>query len=324
MHNTRVRILRLLADGSLHSGSDIGRRLGITRAAVSKGVRALAARGLAVAALPGRGYRLEAPVTPLDRRRITRLTGSPATRIEILEQVDSTNAYLLERALAVSDPSGLVCIAEVQPRGRGRRARSWIATPFQNLMMSMAWRFSRGPDVAAGLSVAAGVVVARALEDYGVDGIGLKWPNDVLWKERKLAGLLVDVHGEASGPCTVVLGVGVNCRIASAEASRIGESWVDLCTITGATPDRNRLAALLLRHLQHMFAEFAVSGLTGFTAEWSRRHVYNHRPVTVAGDDARFEGMIEGIDATGALRLRMAHGETRVFHSGEVSLRPAP
>lgn len=321
---TRAGILRLLADGGLHSGADIGRRLGITRAAVSKGVRALSARGLAVEALPGRGYRLETPIVPLDRQRILRLLGSAVgrPRIEICERVDSTNGYLLQRALAVPDPCGMVCIAEVQPRGRGRRGRSWVATPFQNLMMSIAWRLSRGPDAVAGFSVAAGVAVARALEDYGIPAVGLKWPNDVVWRERKLAGLLLDVHGEASGPCTIVLGVGVNCHIAAGDGKRIDQPWVDLRTISGATPDRNRLAALLLRRLQEMFDRFVVSGLAGFADDWIQRHVYQDRPVTVSRDEARFEGTVEGIDASGALRLRTVHGETRLFHSGEVCLRP--
>ncbi len=322
--STRAQILRLLADGGLHSGAAIGRRLGITRAAVSKGVRALRARGLVVEAVRGQGYRLETPVVPLDQRRIMDLLGAagPRPRIEILEQVNSTNSYLLQRALAVADPTGMVCIAEAQPHGRGRRGRSWVATPFQNLMLSLAWRSSRGPDTVAGLGIAAGVAVTRALENYGVTGVGLKWPNDIVWKERKLAGLLIDVHGEASGPCTVVLGIGVNCRIAPTDAKRIGQPWTDLYTITGTTPDRNRLAALLLRQLQDMFAQFAASGLTAFTAEWSRRHVYHHRPVTITREDARFEGTVEGIDVTGALRLRTAQGETQIFHSGEVSLRP--
>lgn len=319
-----MRILQRLADGALHSGADLGRRLGITRAAVSKSIRGLRADGLRLEVLPGRGYRLEQALTPLAPARIASgLRGlAPPVRIEVLERVDSTNAHLLARVLGPEDPSARVCLAEVQRRGRGRRGTAWVTTPYENLMLSMAWRFAAGPALMSGLSLAAGVAVVRALEAYGIAGAGIKWPNDILWGERKVAGLLADVYGEASGPCTVVLGVGINCRIAPAEAARIDQPWIDLYSIAGRTVDRNRLAAHLIRELHRMFKAFAAAGLAPFRADWERRHLYARRPVRLAREGALFEGTVEGIDDSGALRVRGAGGLIRTFHSGEMSLRP--
>lgn len=322
--NTRLEILRLLADGKLHSGADMGRKLGVSRAAVNKAVRGLIANGLVVHGVAGLGYRLEAATTPLDRRRILQLlekSETPVRRLEIVERVDSTNSRLLERALVDADPSGMVCLTEVQSLGRGRRGKSWAATPYANLAMSMAWRFTVGPAMVAGLSLAAGVAVARALEVFGVSDIGLKWPNDIFRAERKLAGLLVDVHGEASGPCTVVLGVGVNCHIDAASARGIDQPWIDLFTITGATTDRNRLAAVTIQQLYDMFTTFSASGLATYQAEWNHRHLYANRPVRISRDRATFEGTVDGVDEHGALRLRGTDGRIQLFHSGEVSLR---
>lgn len=322
--STRLRILQLLADGALHSGADLGRRLGISRAAVSKSIRTLCANGLRLEVLAGRGYRLEQALTPLAAGRVAAGLRdlAPPVRIEVLERVDSTNAHLLTQVLGPQDPSGRVCLAEVQQRGRGRRGTAWVTTPYENLMLSMAWRFAAGPSLMSGLSLAAGVAVARALEAYGIAGAGIKWPNDILWQERKLAGLLADVHGEASGPCTVVLGVGINCRIAPADAARIDQPWIDLQSITGRTVERNRLAVLLVRELHGMFTAFAAAGLAPFRADWEQRHLYARRPVRLARDGALFEGTVEGIDDSGALRVRGAGGETRAFYSGEMSLRP--
>jgi BirA family biotin operon repressor/biotin-[acetyl-CoA-carboxylase] ligase len=167
------------------------------------------------------------------------------------------------------------------------------------------------------------VAVVRALERYGVRGIGLKWPNDVLWEEKKLAGLLADVHGEAAGPCLVVLGVGINCHIAAPDARRIDQPWTDLRTITGESPDRNRLAALVLGELDAMFAAFAASGLAAFRRDWERHHYYTGRRVRLLAGESVVEGTVTGIDDAGALRVRDARGRERVFHSGEISLRPA-
>ncbi|HEX7044106.1 MAG TPA: biotin--[acetyl-CoA-carboxylase] ligase [Burkholderiales bacterium] len=329
--STRLEVLRALADGRLHSGADIGRRLGISRAAVSKAVKVLSANGLQVQALPGSGYRLEHPLVPLDRRRILQhlqAFGLNGRRVEVLETVGSTNRRLLAQAMQETDPSGMVCIAEVQPQGRGRQGRNWVSTAYENLMLSVAWRFAGGSAMMAGLSLAAGVAVARAVERYGVDAaaaaLGLKWPNDLLCRGRKLAGLLVEVHGEASGPCLVVLGVGVNCRIAPADARRIDQPWTDLRSLLGETIDRNRLAALLIAELHAMFVTFAASGLAPFRPDWEARHLYANHPVRVVRAGETYEGVVEGIDDSGALRLRGPAGDTHIFYSGEVSLRPAP
>lgn len=322
--STRAKLVRCLADGKLHSGTELGRVLHVSRAAVFKTVKALGELGIDIDAVAGRGYRLAAPLVPLDSKRIqTFLNGrGPSTRlIEILEQVDSTNRYLFEQLTLSADMCGRVCLAEAQTQGRGRHGRTWVATPYQNIMLSMAWHFSSGPAMVAGLGLAAGVAIVRALERYGARGVGLKWPNDLLWSERKLAGLLADVRGEATGPCVVVLGVGINCRVAPADAVRIDQPWVDLQRIVGETVDRNRVAALVIEELYHMFEVFAAQGLRAFLSDWERLHFYTGKPVSMHQGSERVNGVVEGVNDNGALLLRDTRGDTHTFYSGEVSLR---
>jgi BirA family biotin operon repressor/biotin-[acetyl-CoA-carboxylase] ligase len=322
---TRHAILRLLADGGFHSGTDMGRVLGITRAAVCKGIKGLDDTGLRIQRSAGRGYRLEAPLTLLDERALRKALRrhglSLRGRLHVLEETGSTNRHLLERAAGLK--SGDTCVAEAQPSGRGRRGRHWVATPYHNLMLSMAWRFQGGPGLAAGLSLAAGVAVVQALEAYGVDGVGLKWPNDILHGERKLAGLLADVQGEASGPSLVVLGVGINGYLSKSDAARIDQPWVDLAQLTGSTVDRNRLAALVIVQLHAMFERFAAHGFVAFRDAWEARHLHHGKAVHLVQGEHAYHGTVTGIDDNGALLVRDARGQRRAFHSGDVSLRRA-
>lgn len=322
---TRAEILRLLSDGSFHSGTDLGKKLGITRAAVCKNVHQLAQSGLEVHRVTGRGYKLDTPLTLLDRSRLLKFMGDAGSpirdRLHVLDEVDSTNRYLAEQVAADMNVNGATCVAESQSGGRGRRGRSWVTTPYSNLMLSMAWRFPVGPGLVSGLSLAAGVALLRALEEYGVAGAGLKWPNDVLWDNRKLAGLLVDVQGEATGPTLVILGIGINGYISPQDAARIDQPWIDLQGITGETTDRNRLAALVARHLLGMFQMFASKGFAPFRASWQERHLFHGRRVRLLQGEREFTGTAEGIDETGGLIIRHARSR-QVFHSGEVSLRP--
>jgi BirA family biotin operon repressor/biotin-[acetyl-CoA-carboxylase] ligase len=321
--STRSSILRRLADGGFHSGPELGEALGITRAAVHKGIHGLRASGLAIHCVPGRGYRLDAPLDLLSKDKIlTQLGGAAeamAERLHIAPEIDSTSTYLL--GLAPDRRHGAVCVAEVQSRGRGRRGREWVATPFRNIMLSMAWRLEAGPAAITGISLAAGVAVIRALQQAGIQGAGLKWPNDVVWNGRKLAGLLLDVQGEAAGPSQVVLGLGLNVKMDEAEAGRIEQPWVDMEEILGRSIDRNKLVATLFLELQAMFEGFAREGLAGCREDWLELHQYANRPVRVIQNDSVVEGKVEGIDDRGALVVRDASGQTHVFHSGDISLR---
>jgi BirA family biotin operon repressor/biotin-[acetyl-CoA-carboxylase] ligase len=322
---TRTEILKLLADGTFHSGTDMGQRLGISRAAICKGIHGLTQAGVDIHRISGRGYRLETPLELLDERRLRQLLADQNLalrgQLTLLEEIDSTNRYLLAQAATLT--SGATCLAEAQPAGRGRRGRSWVATPYANLALSMAWQFSGGPGLVSGLSLAAGVAVVRALEEYGVSEVALKWPNDILWQDRKLAGLLADVQGEAAGPCLVVLGVGVNGYLNARDGARIDQPWTDLTRITGQGVARNRLAALVILHLHRMFETFAAKGLPAFRAAWQERHRYQGQRVRLFQGSREFHGTVAGIDDHGALLIRDAQGATRAFHSGEISLRVA-
>ena len=320
--STRHALLRLLSDGHFHSGTDLGLALGVSRAAVCKTIKALGETGMAIHRVTGRGYRLEQAFAPLDRQHIlTELQGlapSTAIALEVLEETDSTSSHLLQGS---DDRGARVCLAEVQRQGRGRRGRRWVATPWHNILLSMAWRFEQGPAALAGLSLAAGVAALRALQDYGVSGVGLKWPNDLLWGERKLAGLLVDIRGEAAGPCSAIVGLGLNVYLDPRDAQAIDQPWVDLHTVLKLTIDRNRLAALLIHHFSKMFPRFEADGLAAFRAEWEAHHCYARQPVCLMLGDTQIEGVVQGIDNSGALLIRETNGEVRCFHSGEISLR---
>lgn len=322
--STRAEILKLLADGDFHSGTDLGRRLGISRAAVWKGIKTLCELGLDIHRVSGRGYKLAVPVAPLDATAIQAVLAEKAVRLPgtltLLEETDSTNRHFLKQAPTLA--SGSACFAEVQRQGRGRCGRSWQATPYRNIVMSFAWRFDAGPSLVAGLSLAAGLAVLRALADYGVPDLGLKWPNDVLARGRKLAGLLADVQGEAAGPCLVILGIGINTHLEPNEAERIDQPWIDTRALLEGPVDRNRLAGLLLAQLVRACEAYAHAGFAAVRDDWQRHHIYHQQPVQLVFADEVRPGIVDGVDDAGGLWLREPDGTRRLFHSGEISLRP--
>ena len=246
-------------------------------------------------------------------------------RVLYFESIGSTNDVAATLA-AAGDQEGTVVIADAQTAGRGRRGRVWTAVAGGSLTFSLGWRFEQGAGFVAGLSLAVGVAVVRALEAEGLAGVELKWPNDLVHRHLKVGGILVELNGDALGPSTVVVGVGLNIRLPQAVKRDIAQPVSDLAAVAGrgAAPiDRNRLLARLVAELAGSLSQYAAQGFVPFAAEWQRRHAYQGKPVKLLLPDGEsVKGTVAGVDPTGALVL--ADGPRRArFLAGEISLRRA-
>jgi len=324
---THLKVVRQLADGKLHSGEALAQALGISRAAVWKAVqKASEALDLEVRRVRGRGYCLVAPLELLDPERVLAAIPDQARHrikhLEVYEDIDSTNSHLM-RAADKGSPSGTLCLAERQSAGRGRRGRTWVSPFGANLYLSLLWRYPFGPAGLGGLSLAVGAAVASMLQAEGVSDVALKWPNDVLWQRRKLAGLLLEVVGEAEGPSLVVVGLGLNTHMDTNQAAAVDQPWVDLASIPGlAATSRNRLAAGLAEHLTGVMERYGTHGLGPFLAQWERFDLYRGERVEIRVGGQIYAGIHAGVTPQGGLRLEMGR-DVRTFEAGEVSLRPA-
>lgn len=322
--STNFQLLRHLADGRFHSGEALAEILGISRAAVWKQLKQLQQLpGVRFDAVRGRGYRLVTPLALFDEELLREHVGDNVRHlagIDLFPEIDSTNAYLMARP-APPVGRGHVCVAEHQTTGRGRRGRRWVSGFGQNLSMSLAWTFDMPMAALSGLSLAAGVAVAGALQKAGVCGHGLKWPNDLYLDNRKLAGILVEASGEANGPTRVVIGVGVNLVMDDATAGDIDQPWADLRGQLGDLPPRNRIAGLLVDELVSTCLRYDAEGLAPFLAEWQRHDLHLGREVMLSLGGQAVYGRYVGLAEDGALLLETASGR-RAFQGGEVSLRP--
>lgn len=316
-------LLQTIAEVPWTSGSALASHFGVTRAAIWKQVKALRALGVPITAKAGDGYRLTYPVDLLDGSRIAAGLAEHAGRscpVEVFWQIDSTNSELLRRVqTGVVNPGA--CFAELQTAGRGRRGRPWHTPLGGGLAFSLFHSFDSSMSALAGLSLAVGVGIVRALGDFGYAELGLKWPNDVQVNGRKLAGILIELGGDALGPCHAIVGVGLNLRLDDETLSMIDQPWIDLASITSVPlPDRNVLAARLLCRLLEVLTEFEKATFAAFEDEFAQYDILRDQSIRIIGGIDQREGTAIGVDRHGALRVCGANGEFSV-DSGEISVR---
>lgn len=324
---TAEKLLAILADGRFHSGEDLGASLQLSRSAVWKALQVLKGWGVELHAVRGRGYRLARPLDLLNAAEIEAEL-APANRqklvgLDVLPHVDSSNRKLRESGRR-SDGGTAVLLAEGQSAGRGRRGRTWVSPFAGNLYCSVMMPISASLEAIGGLSLAVGVALCQALETLGFHGIGLKWPNDVYWQGKKLAGVLIEIEGESGGPGRVIIGFGLNVTMTATAAADIDQPWTDLQQIARTQglvmPGRSRLAGVVLDELLEVMDLFDRHGFKGVVKAWQRLDVSRGRPVRVVTASATIEGEGLGVDDSGAFLLR-TDGEVVAFHSADVSLR---
>ena len=214
-------------------------------------------------------------------------------------------------------------LAERQTAGRGRRGRSWFSPFAGSLYLTVGWTYAQGLAVLEGLSLMVGLTLVQALEGRGVTGLSLKWPNDVLWQGKKLAGVLVDVQGDPMGETQVAVGIGLNVRL-SAGDDHIGQPWVDLHAIMAAMnislPSRNALAASVLNELIPALALLEQKGFSVYREQWQAHDAYNGLDVAAEVGGEWIVGKARGINAQGAYQIDTESGR-RIINGGDISLR---
>lgn len=237
--------------------------------------------------------------------------------VDVVACTGSTNSDLLEWR----DGQPRALFALEQTAGRGRRGRDWAARPGDSLTFSLGWRFALRADRLSGLSLAVGVALAEALSGLGVQGLALKWPNDLMRDAGhgagKLGGVLIELSSSAAHT-DAVIGVGLN--LAPPPAGRYTHVPVALFDATPPREDWLRIAAALLDALAAALTRFETQGFAAFADRWNALNVHAGLPVEVQGDLHTLSGTCLGVDHDGALRLDCGDRIERVL-AGDVSLR---
>lgn len=304
----------MLSCGEFVSGELLGAELGISRAAIGKQIKGIMSWGLDIYSVQGKGYRLSKPIQLLDKHTIEHLTSK---NVDLIPVIESTNQYLLDHTESIE--SGSVCIAEYQSNGRGRRGRQWVSPFGSNIYLSMYWRLEAGMAASMGLSLVVGVAIVEALESIGIHGIKLKWPNDLYYQDKKLAGILVEMNGQAGGAANLVIGMGMNIDMPEA-IEGIDQPWTSLSQVIDELPDRNLLAATLINTWNTTLENYEFEGMNGITERWNRLDNFIGRPARLIMGNREIQGTVRGINEQGGILLETENG-VESYIGGEISLR---
>lgn len=313
------KLLYLLSDGQFHSGSELGALLGISRTSVWKSLPVLQDFSIEVEVVKGKGYRILGGLDLLDKNKISSLLSSfvkSHLEIDLILSHASTNDYLVDQLKGRYLSGYHACLAEVQLSGRGRRGRTWISPFAKNIYLSLGFSIGGGVDQISGLSLVVGLAVAKALNALGIDGVGLKWPNDVMIDGKKIAGILLELSGEATTGWNVICGVGLNVGMTEKDGEVIDQPWVALNNYMPCS--RNTIAAKLVGQLISELEKFQKGTFSDFIKEWDGYDILRGKEIQVS--PGGLVGKAMGINSQGALLIKNSEKEC-IVSAGEVSVR---
>lgn len=317
-------ILRLFHEkkGGVVSGEETSIALGVSRTAVWKHINALRGLGYKIESLPSRGYRLLAAPDLIISEEIS--TGLRSKRIGInivcLGETGSTNedAYKLAEEGALE---GTVVFAESQFRGKGRLGRRWESPQGVNLYCSIILRPPIPPVRAFQMTFLSSVAVARAIISTTSLNPFIKWPNDLIINNRKVAGLLNEMSGETDKINFIILGIGVNINMSSPQFPEgLRHPASSLFLESGRPVKRTDFAKVLMEELDRLYDSYLSHGFAPVREEWLSLCNSVDREVMVAFHDQRIRGTAKGIDNEGALLVQLPEGKTERVLAGDVTV----
>jgi len=321
-----IKIVKLLSDGEFHAGSDIGLQLNISRTAIWKFIKQLQQYNIDIESVKGRGYRLNNPLILLDPKKIKRLLIAQTKRrvqIESFGSLPSTNSYLVKKSkeqTEVKRKELIICITEHQSEGKGRLHRKWFSPFASNIYFSCKKTVNKDISTLNGLSLVIGLAIIATLQQLGIDDLHVKWPNDILWKSNKLAGCLIEITAESHGCCDIVIGIGINVNMLSANNKLLDQPWISLEKILGQYQDRNKIISLLVENLLVYLDKFNQQGISPFIAEWQRNDYLMGKTIKVNNHGNIIIGTSLGINEKGHLVLKNRNHEVQSYSSGDTSI----
>lgn len=317
------QIIRLLNMGHFYTGTALGEKLKITRSAVWKYIKQLQTYGVEIITDKALGYSMPQPLILLDANTIKKNLeqNDLAVNIEIFNEIPSTSDYLKTKKITPNNNKKLyLCLAEQQTNGRGRLGRTWHSPFGSNIYFSCLWHFHKDISDLAGLSLVIGLALIRTLVELGIsEGIKIKWPNDILWHQQKLAGVLIEINAETHGHSQVIIGVGLNVNMISAD--EINQPWTSLQQITGHYQDRNQIVALLIKHLADCLDQFMDLGFKSFLHEWPEHDALLHKTIHLEHGRNTVTGIACGVNERGNLIVRHDNDHVITYSSGDTVIK---
>lgn len=302
------------------SGEALSKKLKVSRTAVWKQIERLRQEGYSIESSTKRGYRLTQEIDKLNETEIlSAAKGSVIPlHLEILPETASTNADAFERGRDGA-PEGTVVFAERQSAGRGRLGRAWESPAFKNLYLSVLLRPELPPSKVSPLTLIAGLAVYDSLLPFLKEGLKLKWPNDLWVRSKKLAGILTEMEAEQDKVHFVVVGLGLNVHAREADFSKaLAPSATSLAIENVTPPSRSRLAGLFLSSFFKYYRAFLKQGFAPFREKWETDSQMKGKKVRVQEVGKTYEGVCEGLDASGCLLVKTSRGTEPVL-AGDVS-----
>ncbi len=338
------KIISLIADGSYHSGQQLADTMGTSRAAINKRINKIniffakeTDNSYRIYTTVGRGYCFNQLFDFLCLDQIKQKISKDIIdnlKLEFFPVIDSTNSYLISKI--INDHNRFhICLSEMQTAGRGRmtlsRHKSWCSPFGNNIYCSISWNYLGNQNSLMGLSIIAGLTVIELIESVYVEDnkntLGIKWPNDIVINDKKVAGILTEIIGDPNGGCKVIIGFGINVwrnynhDLLSAINKQIEQGWASISEyVILENITRNQMISNLINKFVVNYSRFMETGLCGFLEKWEKYDILKDKVVNIETPGLVKTGVVAGIDQQGALLVEV-QGERQTFYSGEVSVK---
>jgi len=324
LNQSQHTLLQLLGDGSCHSGNELGQVLGMTRSGIWKQINQLIDLGVPITRLTQQGYQLANRLILLNEEQITEQLAlnaySNPFKLHLFTSIDSTNRYLKDLA---TSPTLDICCAEIQTQGRGRFGRNWHSPFGENIYCSSRWNFNCDLSRLSGLSLVTSLAVLATINKiHAIPEFKVKWPNDILWNDKKLCGSLIEITAESNGNAQVIIGIGLNVNSDTSNHPLPDKPWCSLYEIFHQQFNRNLLIAELITQLNNYLTQFINKGLAAFIAEWNTFDYLKGKQITVSQASGSMSGLACEVNLEGQLILEDEYGIRHALSSGDTSCRP--